>query len=341
MRFDVLTTPAQIAGLEEAWRRLEPHTRPFDRWEWMGVWGSSERPEQHPAVAVAFDGPDVVAILPLAIARTRWRGAIPLRRLEVLAAATHPDHVDAVVTPGAESVIERLWHHLAEKLSWDIVELDGLVPTGLLASLPQRGQVEATPAPRVKLPATWEEFSGRLGRNLRQNLGRYGRKLEREAGDAVGFETVEADLDRAMAEFEHLHQAVRTANGDPGIFATPELRGFHHQAAAALLNSGSLRHHRLTVGDRAIAAIHCWRHRDTVVFYATGYDSDWSRYGPGRAVMAHAIEAAIDEGASVFDFLRGDESYKQQWGVEEGVVARVRAARSVRGRFVEGVRRLR
>ena len=29
--------------------------------------------------------------------------------------------------------------------------------------------------------------------------------------------------------------------------------------------------------------------------------------------MAHAIREAIDEGAGVFDMLRGDEKYKRDW----------------------------
>jgi len=37
----------------------------------------------------------------------------------------------------------------------------------------------------------------------------------------------------------------------------------------------------------------------------------------GRALVGRAIELAVDEGASCFDFLRGAEPYKYRWGARD------------------------
>jgi CelD/BcsL family acetyltransferase involved in cellulose biosynthesis len=75
-----------------------------------------------------------------------------------------------------------------------------------------------------------------------------------------------------------------------------------------------------------------------VAFYSTGYDQAWSRYGPGRRIMATAIQGAIDEGATEFDFLRGHEEYKQAWGAEVRYDRRIHRPAGDKGRLLWGVR---
>ena len=47
---------------------------------------------------------------------------------------------------------------------------------------------------------------------------------------------------------------------------------------------------------------------------SAGFDPSQPRLSPGVQIIAHAIEQAIAEGATSFDFLRGGESYKYAWG---------------------------
>ena len=97
---------------------------------------------------------------------------------------------------------------------------------------------------------------------------------------------------------------------------------------------------RLDADEVPIAIILCVRSGDSVAFYTTGYDATWSKYGPGRRVMALAIRGAIDEGASEFDFLRGDEPYKQQWGTKVRTDLVIRRAATTRGRLALGAARV-
>ncbi len=47
--------------------------------------------------------------------------------------------------------------------------------------------------------------------------------------------------------------------------------------------------------------------------YVFGFDPALAGISPGRLAVAAAIEQAIDEGATAFDFLSGTEPYKYQW----------------------------
>ena len=106
-----------------------------------------------------------------------------------------------------------------------------------------------------------------------------------------------------------------------------------------MLAAGRLRLHRLDVGGRMIAGISCFRHDDTVSFYVTAYDPAYSRYGPGRRIMAAAVRSAIEEGAHRFDFLRGDETYKEAWGAVPADDERIRFPVSGRARLARQAKR--
>jgi len=209
--------------------------------------------------------------------------------------------------------------------------------------LRRRGDADAAesiPCPYLPLDGGWDQVEQRFGRSHRQNIGRYRRKLAREAGAPVGERLVVSpqDLEITMDRLETMHQSVRLAHGDPGAFATARLGEFHREVARRMLAAGRLRLWHLDVGDRTIAAIECMRFADRVSFYTTGFDLDWAAYGPGRSVMARAIQGAADEGATEFDFLRGDEEYKRAWGTETRCDLRIRRPVGTRGRLLWAAR---
>src|SRR5262249_16659498 len=51
-------------------------------------------------------------------------------------------------------------------------------------------------------------------------------------------------------------------------------------------------------------------------FYQSGFDPAYRKYSVGVATMGLSIKTAIEEGASEYDFLHGDEEYKFHWARE-------------------------
>lgn len=328
-------------------------TTPFLTWAWVGAWLDTIGADADLAVVVARDADhgDLAGIAPFHIVRTR-RGGVPVRELRMIGSGrTAADHLDLIVrTSAGTDVAEALWRATNENRSWDLVDLDGVLSDGHLSRLVlQRtgDQPERIPAPYLPLTQDWEGVQARFGRSHRQNIGRYGRKLRSDADAPVSERMVidPADLDRSLDRLIEMHQAIRTSKGDPGVFGDPESTRFLRTVAHRMLQAGRLRMWSLDVGDRSIAIIWCMRAFDTVAFYTTGFDSEWSAYGPGRHIMARAIQGAAAEGATEFDFLRGDEDYKRSWGVEMRHDLRIRRPASSRGRAVwlarSVVRRLR
>ncbi len=346
---DTVVDDTGFGALETEWDQLIGDSDAggiFLTWAWLSSWRETLG-RCHDLRIVTARHPDdgsLVAVAPLAVER-RTRGGIPHRVLVMAGSGPlTPDHLDiAVRCDMPPSIAADLWEWLTRESDWDLIDLDGLREDGHLARLllrrvGDRRSSERTACPYLELPGTWEEYEQGLSKSHRQSIRRYRRKLGREAPApvstrlAIGAE----DIDETMARLGALHQKIRTAQGDAGAFATDEAAAFHRTAARRFADAGRLRLHRLDVGSDTVAAILCYRFGNTVAFYTTGYDPDWSRYGPGRTILAHAIASAIGEGAEVFDLLRGNETYKERWKPVVRHNLRIRRPVGVKGRVLWG-----
>jgi CelD/BcsL family acetyltransferase involved in cellulose biosynthesis len=59
------------------------------------------------------------------------------------------------------------------------------------------------------------------------------------------------------------------------------------------------------------------------MFYNAGIDPEAKELSPGVVLAACYVRAALEAGAKHFDFLRGDESYKYEWGSVDEPIQRL------------------
>jgi CelD/BcsL family acetyltransferase involved in cellulose biosynthesis len=111
-----------------------------------------------------------------------------------------------------------------------------------------------------------------------------------------------------------LHAARWSSRDQPGVLADAEVEAFHREAGAGLMARGVMRGYRLVVGGRVAAVYHGFQHRDRASYYLGGFDPELGARGVGNQIVWHALGCAHEEGARVFDFLRGREAYKYRWG---------------------------
>ncbi len=321
-------------------RRDSSASSAFMTWPWILAWLETEGVGADLEVVTARD-PDsgrLVGVAPFYVTRTR-RGGVPVRELRLLGSgAAAPDHLDLVVRWDAPpDVADALWAAVASAQRWHLINFDGVTTAGHLAHamLRRRGDVpETLPCPYLPLVGGWDSVASRFESRLRKNLDRDGRKLDRDAEVVERMVVDSADLDETFDHLMRLHQSIRTSKGDHGVFARSGMQRFLRKAAHRFLEAGRLRMWRLEADGEPIAVIWCVRSGDSVAFYTTGYDPKWSKYGPGRRIMARAIKGAIDEGATEFDFLRGDKPYKRQWGTELRHDLVIRRPTAPRGRVL-------
>ena len=79
----------------------------------------------------------------------------------------------------------------------------------------------------------------------------------------------------------------------------------------------------LTIGARRIAAGILVSAGDRLMFYNAGSDPDARDLSPGVILAGTCIQFAIERGMHSFDFLRGNEPYKYEWGSVDEPIQRL------------------
>jgi Acetyltransferase (GNAT) domain len=190
-------------------------------------------------------------------------------------------------------------------------------------------QEDVCPVVNLEGIRDWDEYLGTLDKKARHEIRRKLRRAE-SAGD-VRFEL--SDLSPgAVDRFIDLHQA---RWGEEGLFPSSEggdrSRLFLHrmaeleakEGAAAQLQIGSV-----SVGDRVIFATVGFDDGTACYFYNAGMDPEARDLSPGVTGTAAYVRDRLEDGRSRFDFLRGPETYKYEWGARDEPIFRLLVQRT-------------
>lgn len=307
MRIDRWTTLDEAIALAGEWRDLITRAAgatPFQRPEWLLRWYEIWAADCVRLVTVRDDGGTLRAIVPAAAmnGRLELAGGGISDYLAPILDRESPGRVAAALDEalGGQSC---LFHDVPPDAPWPARTSGGTLWRVAPAST----------CPAIALPSTRDAWRAGLPAGLQRNLRRYGARM---AAQGARLWTVRQDADPAPVldalfarHGERWHERSR-----PGIFADADVRRFHHASAPELLAAGVLRLHVLSVGDTIVGVQYVLIGEGRAFSYIAGFDPAWKHVSPGTLLMAYAIERAIDDGAAVFDLLRGAEPYKYAWG---------------------------
>ncbi len=172
----------------------------------------------------------------------------------------------------------------------------------------ERGDV----CPFISLPETWEQYLMTMDGKRRHEL----RRKLRNASDST-FSAIPGSNIAVLFE-------LMTAS-DPGKsqFLTSDIRNFFQDIASAFENMGWLRLRGTYLSDRLISILFSFHLQKTVYLYNSGFDPGCAHLSPGIVSICQDIQSAISEGMTHYDFLRGDERYKYQFGAEDRATVRI------------------
>ena len=317
-RAELVTEIGEVTAIVPEWRALaERRGNAFLTPDWFLAWlrhfGQSWEP--HVAVVRTPRG-KLRGLLPLVSSKSDGRGEL---RVCPIGDRFHPvaDRADeeAVATAAAPAIAPPgrglrsllLENVDAETEWWPALAKASPAP---LATV-ERG--EAT-LPFVKLAGlSWDEYLAGRSRGLRSQLGRKLRSLRKDHD--VRFRRTQSSEEVAadLATLLRLHDARWAERSERSALADPTVREFHLEFAHAAFERGWLRLTVMEVDDVPIAALYGWLIGGRWSYYQAGFDPAWSRQSPGFLLLAETIREAIDDGASEYDMLRGDEAFKQRF----------------------------
>jgi len=248
--------------------------------------------------------------------------------------ALAPDHLDVVAAPAdAPEVTDAVVAWLRGSGS-RIIDLDGLAADGSLALALRPFVTERTVAPYASLAGGGDAYLAARPGTLRSTVSRSTKRLTK-AGATIGVvETSGDDPDaqrRARQALDDLHRLhdQRWADESGFLEAWPRF----HAAAMAGLASGDVVIAQVVAEDGTVVATELdLRLGTTVAFYQAGRSTERQWRGAGSALRADIIGRAAADGATEYDLLRGDESYKADWATGSRELVRVRLGAGGTGR---------
>jgi CelD/BcsL family acetyltransferase involved in cellulose biosynthesis len=345
-----------------------PWATPFSSWAFHRAWWDGFGENAHEETVVVCggelgDGGDPIAIVPLmhrhevepgdelthtTIRHNRPRGLTPVpatAKAIFFGASYHADYATVLAAPGdVGSAAHAVADYLAGPASrdWDAVDLRRLRcadPAGdaLAAALGAREIANGWTlnvdredvCPVVMLPEVddIELYLATLGKKERHEVRRKMRRAE-----AVGEVRLRESTD-PLAELDVFIDLHQKRWGDDGLFPPTkggdQSRVFIRRLFELFGPDGGLGLTFLTVGSQTIAAGVHLETADSLLFYNAGIDPDARALSPGVVMTYAYIKRALERGLRRFDFLRGDEPYKYEWGAVDEPIQRLLVRREV------------
>jgi CelD/BcsL family acetyltransferase involved in cellulose biosynthesis len=274
---------------------------------------------------------------------------VPTAKVVFFGASYHADYATVLADPAdlpdvAEALVDLLASaagpHEAHPEPWDAVDLrrfrDGDPALDAVRAAFERRAAGAgwsvvveveDVCPVAVLPADAgiDDLLATLGKKERHEIRRKVRRAE-AAGtvELVRSPDPLADLDA----FIDLHQK---RWGADGLFPPTEGGAMSRRFFARLFElcapESLLDLRFLEVEGRRIAAGVSFEDAEAVYYYNAGVDPEARDMSPGVVMVERYVRDALDRGKGRLDFLRGDESYKYEWGAVDSPIRRLLVSR--------------
>jgi CelD/BcsL family acetyltransferase involved in cellulose biosynthesis len=307
-----------------AWDALHAVSRlrsPFLTFTWQWQWARAFLRGQRLELRTVKDGEgSLLALLPLY--------EVEVGRLAIVGGEDVSDYLDLLSRAGHE---EAAWTALlasraASALVWELHAVPAASPTvtRLPALAPPAGLSASVSVedrcPVLDLPDSWDAYLAGLPGRHRHELQRKVRRLEREAPDARVHCAVSAEeIESRFGDFLDLHRRSRVGKAR---FMDTRMEEFFRRVVVALAATGGARLWFLDTAQGPIATFVCLEWDGVLGLYNSGFRPEQATLAPGLVLLSHVVRDAIERGKRRFDFLRGEERYKYEFGpVPEEVFA--------------------
>ena len=305
----------EAVGLD-AWDALHAESRlrsPFLAWTWQREWVAAFlEGRRFELRRVTDDAGRLVALLPLVEAGAgRWL---------LTGGSDISDYLDLIALRDreAEAWATLLGGRAADSAVWELHAVPAASPTvtampalAAAAGLEAEARVEER-CPILDLPHSWDALLASLSGKHRHEITRKLRRFAREApGGRDAWESTAAGIEARLDDFLALHRRSREGKAK---FMDARMEGFFRRAIPALAERGGARLAFLELPDGPIASFVTLEWDGTVGLYNSGFHPERAALSPGLVLLAHVIRDAIERGRRRFDFLRGEERYKYEFG---------------------------
>jgi CelD/BcsL family acetyltransferase involved in cellulose biosynthesis len=318
-----------LRDLEPVWNELladsEANTI-FLAWEWADAWSR------------AYGSRFELCILKLSDASGRPVGIVPLSLVRESIGLRVPGHALYLVGDvegGAEKlnwIVRRGWEQPvvtatldwleSPALAWDVLYLNtapsdsGIVATVLAESKSRnwfllRGE---RPSYRATVSTSWDVYLASLSKStrevIRQRVRRASKNYTVEVRRCESPEQLEGDLQALF----RLHTKRWSTRGPGASMFDAQKQSFYRDLAHRCLTKGWLEFWVLSFNGNPVALEFGFCYDGIYSFLKGAFDPEFAPQGVAGVVRAYVMQSLIERKFRIYDFLLGDEEYKESWG---------------------------
>lgn len=323
LELEVINSLSRLHDIRREWSRLEaslPDLTPFQTPEWLLTWWHHFGGGELQVYAFRAAG-RLVAIVPAFL--HHWEG----RRQLTLIGSGISDYLDPLIAAGEqERVVRCLREHLQSQPAWDICIWQDLSADTPLAALGHEARMSAQceldqPCSAICIDQAFADYWAARPSGLRRNERRYRSKAEQLAPLVI---TVNRSNDKECVDaLVRLHSARWREQGEPGMIAANRSANFLRDIAQEFALREMLLLFSLRFQGEIAAVILGFPYRNVIYAYLSAFDPSYGALGFGRLLLFEALQYAFKGGYSSWNFLRGSEAYKFDWGAREILKSRL------------------
>ncbi|MBN1230862.1 MAG: GNAT family N-acetyltransferase [Anaerolineales bacterium] len=341
MKIKIINDFPQLETLKEPWNRLLEKSAsnvPFLRLEYLLAWwkhmGGGEWTDGELFVITGWteDGEKLVAAAPFFLTRNREEKPAVM----LIGSIEISDYLD-IVCEGKD--YEEFWQSVLDTLEaengldWRLLDLynvpDSSPSKTILKKLTgERGMTFSAevyePCPHIPLAGDWEEYLNSLDKRFRKNLERRIRVAE-NYHIPVEWYFVD-DPEKLGAELDDFF-AMMMQDPDKNKFLKPEMETQMREIVRTAFENGWLQFAVLTVGNNKAAGHLSFDFNNRIMGYNSSFDYSQISLSPGLVLTANLVKWAIENRKEEYDFMRGSESYKYDYGSVNREVLRIQVSR--------------
>jgi len=332
IKAEEITSLDGLNSLSAEWGRLWercPTATPFQLPDWTIPWCKLFlNGNELFSIAVRSEEGRLVAFAPLLIEPSF--GEKKQKRLVFIGTGIS-DYLDIIAEPeiapeSARLIFKRI---LEARSGWDICRLEELREISPLSRVRDFGSLRHEIAPMsicpvLPLPGEAGSLPEKYSNGLEARLKRANKTLLKR-GDVLFESARPGNAGEFLEELFRLHEKwwSQLKHG-AGVLSGNEIRAFHREAAGNFASKGILRLYGLRFNGELSAVVYGFASRQRFYSYLGGFDPALKRLSPGSLIIEYALKECIREGIKKFDFLRGGERYKYDWGAVDTVNYRLK-----------------
>jgi len=176
---------------------------------------------------------------------------------------------------------------------------------------------QQTVSPFINLPQTFEDYLASLNRKDRHE---FKRKLKRLEKISYRFLFDEEINQTNFDQFIKLHQQ---SDPEKNQFMSDQMKNFFWQLVNINDSVWQIKFSSMFIENQKVASVLYFSNNKEMLLYNSGFNPEFNQYSVGLISKVFMIKTAIEKNFLTFDFLRGNERYKYDFGAKDRILYQI------------------